>query len=116
MSAPVKLSIDNFSSTLKSPQSEQGIVVVYFSASWCQPCRKMTPVFQQLADAFEKSGVVFAEVDAAQAPTIMQIYGIRSVPAVALFQHAQLLKLIAGEVSLDTLQKHLRHVIASSAV
>ncbi|MEZ2759422.1 thioredoxin family protein [Providencia vermicola] len=94
------LDSESFSRTLYNPQEQDSpVVVVYFSASWCIPCKKMKPVFEQLANHFKKSAVKFGMVDIAQSPILAPKYGIKSVPTIAIFKESRLIKVIAGEVS-----------------
>ncbi|WP_275075390.1 thioredoxin family protein [Providencia rettgeri] len=100
MSNILLLDSENFSRILYNPQEQDSpIVVVYFSASWCIPCKNMKPVFEQLASHFEKSSVKFAMVDIAQSPILAPKYGIKSVPTIAVFKESRLIKVMAGELS-----------------
>ena len=101
MPAITALNIDNFSRTLNAPDNEAGVAVIYFSASWCQPCQSMTPVFEKIAAQTDLAAVVFGTVDMAESPTIAQTYGIKSVPSIAIFRHAQLATVIAGDMPFD---------------
>ncbi|EOV8089456.1 thioredoxin family protein [Providencia rettgeri] len=95
----LSLDSDNFSSTLYPlEQDEQQTVVVYFSASWCLPCKNMKPIFIKLSECFQGSNIIFGIVDIAQSPTLAPRYGIKSVPTIAVFQDTRLIDIIAGEV------------------
>ena len=98
----LSLDSDNFSSTLYPPEQEDHqTVVVYFSASWCLPCKNMHPVFTKLSEYFQQSNIVFGLVDIAQSPTLAPQYSIKSVPTIAVFQDTRLIDIIAGEVSFN---------------
>ncbi|MEW9897636.1 thioredoxin family protein [Chitinivorax sp. PXF-14] len=109
------LNIDNFSRTLNAPDSEAGVAVIYFSASWCQPCQSMKPVFEKIAAQIGEAGVVSGTVDMAESPTIAQTYGIKSVPSIAIFRHAQLAKVIAGDMSFDKAMAQVQQALAYGA-
>ncbi|MDM7852232.1 thioredoxin family protein [Pseudochrobactrum kiredjianiae] len=108
MSRIIRLNINNFSRAIQNPQSADGLGVIYFSATWCQPCKNMMPVFQQLVQEMHQTDILFGEVDVAEAPTIVQSYGLRSVPSIAVFKYGQLIKIIAGEMSLNKLRAQLQ--------
>ena len=60
-------------------------VVVDFFADWCGPCKMMSPVLQQLADAHNgklKVGKFDVDSDTAFAGN----YGISSIPCLILFK------------------------------
>lgn len=82
----------------------KGSSVVMFSASWCKPCKEMRPVFLEL-EAKLHSIASFGKIDIAVSPTIAQMYGIRSVPSLAVFNEGRLLKVFAGSKSVSALKK-----------
>ena len=110
MPAVPLISSDNFSRLLSNPMQPSGQwALIYFSASWCQPCKTMQPIYLQLADYFSDNGsrfggrINFGIVDIAQSPTIAPQYGIKSVPSIALFLDSRLVDLMAGEYRLSPL-------------
>ncbi|WP_407729169.1 thioredoxin family protein [Pseudomonas helleri] len=82
----------------------KGSSVVMFSASWCKPCKEMRPVFLELEGKLH-SIASFGRIDIAVSPTIAQMYGIRSVPSLAVFNEGRLLKVFAGSKSVSALKK-----------
>lgn len=82
----------------------KGSSVVMFSASWCKPCKEMRPVFIELEGKLH-SIASFGKIDIAVSPTIAQMYGIRSVPSLAVFHEGRLLKVFAGSKSVSALKK-----------
>lgn len=60
--------------------------VLYFSASWCIPCRQMKPIVEQLeAD----TGVSFRKIDVDTDYETSEKYKIRSVPVFVLIEEDQ---------------------------
>lgn len=82
----------------------KGSSVVMFSASWCKPCKEMKPIFLELEGKLH-SLAVFGKIDIAVSPTIAPMYGIRSVPSLAVFHEGRLLKVFAGSRSVSALKK-----------
>lgn len=82
----------------------KGSSVVMFSASWCKPCKEMKPIFLELEGKLH-SLAVFGKIDIAVSPTIAPMYGIRSVPSLAVFHEGRLLKIFAGSKSVSSLKK-----------
>ena len=104
------LTIDNFGPALRGGS---GRAVIYFSASWCQPCHDMEPVFAELARQMINLDIAFGAVDMAQSPTIAQTYGIRSVPSIAVFWQGKLMDVIAGQAPLDDVMDRVQRALSS---
>lgn len=39
------------------------VVVIYYYADWCMPCKKFAPEFNELAQKWSRSGVAFVKED-----------------------------------------------------
>ena len=64
------------------------IKVKRFTASWCQPCRQLAPLFDQLQS--EYPNVMFETIDVDTSPDPVQKYLITSVPTVIIEKNGQL--------------------------
>lgn len=53
--------------------------VIDFFATWCAPCKAMSPVFDELADDYAGK-VDFYKVDVDEQRRLPALFGIRSVP------------------------------------
>ena len=98
-----QLNDENFQATVGS----SGLpVLVDFSASWCGPCKILTPIIDKLAsDVSDKALVVKVDVD--EAPETASQFKIRSVPTVILFKDGQPVTQVTGLVTRDRLLKML---------
>ncbi len=64
-------------------------VVVDFWATWCRPCKVLSPILERLA--IEGNGTFrLARVDVDQNPNLATKYGIRTIPTVKAFSQAQI--------------------------
>ncbi|MBX3048729.1 MAG: thioredoxin [Anaerolineales bacterium] len=70
-------------------------VLLEFGAEWCQPCRVLEPLLEQLAEDWE-GHFTFAKLDVDQATEITARYGVLSVPTTILFKDGQEVERIVG--------------------
>ncbi|MCG6136882.1 MAG: thioredoxin [Nostoc sp. LLA-1] len=75
--------------------SEEKVVVVDFTATWCGPCRLVSPLMDQLAEEY-KDRVQVVKVDIDENKPIFKKFGLRSIPAVLIFQNGELVETIVG--------------------
>ena len=88
---------DNIEETIKV-----GTVVIQFSASWCGPCRQLTPIMEQLSTDFNNKAV-FGKVDIDNDQELATKYGIRSVPTTIIFKDGKVVDTITGVEAATTL-------------
>lgn len=70
--------------------SADRLVLVDFFATWCQPCKMMHPVLEQVKEALgDKVRVIKVDVDKHE-QTAAQ-YGIQGVPTLMLFRKGEIL-------------------------
>lgn len=70
--------------------SADRLVLVDFFATWCQPCKMMHPVLEQVKEALgDKVRVIKVDVDK-HGQTAAQ-YGIQGVPTLMLFRKSEIL-------------------------
>ncbi len=85
-------------------------VVVDYTATWCGPCRVISPLIDQLAEEYEGRAKVF-KMDLDQNKDNAKKYGIRSIPAVLIFKGGEVVEHLVGKASYETfkeaLEKHL---------
>jgi len=89
-------------------------VLLDFTATWCGPCRALTPILEGLAK--ERAGELrVASVDGDEAVGIAGRFGVRSYPTMLLFWRGQV---VARHVGLTTRARILEMVdraLASAA-
>ena len=65
---------------------KEEISVIQFSASWCSPCKELTPVLEKLSKNFEgKATFYYADVEEGGLNKGSEL-GIRGVPSTILFK------------------------------
>ena len=71
------------------------LVVVDFWASWCGPCKMLSPVMEELSkELLGKAD--FAKVNVDENPVLSQKYKIASIPTVLLFKNGEAVDTLVG--------------------
>lgn len=79
-------------------------VLVDFSATWCGPCQRQTPIVEKFAS--EQDGVIkVVKVDIDEAPVVAAKLGVKSIPSLMLFSNGSRLETKVGLTSLSDLNK-----------
>lgn len=80
---------ENFDSEIKD-----GVVIVDFYASWCGPCKMLSPVLEEIANERGENKVIKVDVDKHE--ELARRYGIMSVPQIFIFKAGILKKQLVG--------------------
>lgn len=85
--------LDNFAGIIGSGEP----VMVDFWASWCGPCRMISPYVDEIAEEYDgKATVVKCNVDDCE--DIAAEYGIRNIPTLLFFKGGQVVDRLVGAV------------------
>lgn len=76
-------------------------VLVDFTATWCGPCRALSPIVDQIAEELEGK-VKVGKLDVDDSPGTAGKYGVRGVPTLMVFRGGER---AAQHVGLTTKQK-----------
>lgn len=70
-------------------------VVVDFWAPWCHPCKKISPILDELGEVYD-TRVRVVTVNTDENPIVARRYGVTSVPTVAVFDGGEQMLTITG--------------------
>jgi thioredoxin 1 len=76
----------------------EGANVLYFTASWCGPCKQLGPQMDALEGEFKAEDVNFFKVPADDDATkdLLATYGVRSLPTLVLLKDGKEAKRMVG--------------------
>ena len=70
-------------------------VLVDFWATWCGPCRSISPVVEELAKEFS-GRVKVTKLNVDERPATPTQYGVRGIPTLILFKGGKILDQLVG--------------------
>lgn len=81
----MKITTENFE---KEVLNSEVPVLVDFFATWCGPCKMMSPVVEELAKEMEGKAKVY-KVDTDEEQSLAIKYGIMSIPTFIVFKNGE---------------------------
>ena len=87
----VTLTSENFQTEVLD---DPGLILIDFWAEWCQPCRMLAPAFEELNR--EEPQVKFCRVNVDEQGELAQMFGIESIPTLAVVQDRHTLTGMVG--------------------
>jgi thioredoxin 1 len=81
----------------------EGVVLVDFWADWCPPCRKLSPLVDELAQEYA-GRVKVGKLDVDGSPDVASRYGITSIPSLLVFRDGQLVAQRVGAAPREELR------------
>ncbi len=78
-------------------------VLIDFWASWCGPCRMLSPIVDDIAA--ERSDIKVCKINVDDEPTLAGRFGIMSIPTLIVMQHGQLKNKSVGVVPKESILK-----------
>lgn len=94
---------DQFNEEIKN-----GLVLLDFYASWCGPCRMLTPVLEELEETNKQIKILKIDVDEEANVELVRKFNIQSIPALFLIKEGKVTKSSLGYITLDQLNLFIK--------
>ena len=93
---------DNFDAEIVRAEKP---VLVDFWASWCGPCRMISPIIDQISE--ERNDIFVGKINVDEQPELASRFGVMSIPTIVLFKDGQVAKKTVGAVPKETILEML---------
>ncbi len=108
MANVVQINEKNFSSEVQSASIP---VLLDFGAEWCQPCKKLAPVIESLAQRYVgKLKVGYVDVGVAQ--ELAAQFRVMNVPTLLFFKSGKVVRQVVGARSSEDLDDMIQEVLS----
>lgn len=107
MSNVIEVTDENFEQEVCN---EEKVTLVDFWATWCGPCRKLSPLLDDLSVEFEGKAK-FVKIKADENLQTAQKYSISGVPCLLVFKNGEpverMVNIVPKSVIISNINKHL---------
>jgi thioredoxin 1 len=81
--------------------------IYYFTADWCQPCKKTRPIVEELNRDQVTAGFQIIDVD--YASDLVKMFSVQSVPTFILFNNGVEIKRVIGSQTKEQLEELINY-------
>ena len=85
---------------------KEGKVVVDLFATWCGPCKMLSPILDEISE--EISTTDFYKIDVDENEDIAREYNVMSIPTILIFENGKLINKIVGLRSREDLVEQFK--------
>ena len=89
--AVITITKENFAQEVL--QSEKPVLLDFW-ASWCGPCRMLSPIVDEVAE--ERADVKVGKVNVDEQPELAGEFGVMSIPTLLVFEQGKLVRQAVG--------------------
>ena len=85
-------------------------LVVDFWATWCGPCRMVSPIISKLAEKYDGK-IVVGKCDVEENEELATAFGIRNIPTILFFKGGEIVEKIVGAQSESKLDEKFQSLL-----
>ncbi len=89
--------------------AENKTILVDFFATWCGPCKMLSPVLEEVSPEFDD--VEFVKVDVDECPELAQRYGVAVIPTLFVIKGGEKVATTKGYMDADALRAFVSNAL-----
>lgn len=94
----------NFYENIQEP------TIVDFYASWCNPCKAIKPVVEEIEEQYKgKVNVLYIDID--EYTSLAQEMGVTSIPSLLFFNKGELIDGLQGVVNKEEIEEKIKIIM-----
>jgi thioredoxin 1 len=86
----------NITDATFAEETDKGLVLIDFWATWCGPCRMQAPILDQLAESYDEDEFKIVKMDVDENPETPASFGVMSIPTLILKKDGQVVDKAIG--------------------
>ena len=106
-------SVDAWNDILQKGNESKKLIVVDFTASWCGPCRFISPFLAELAKKY--TNAIFVKVDVDELKSVAQDWAIEAMPTFVFVKEGTILGKVVGAKKEELQQTIEKHAVTPNA-
>lgn len=87
------ITTDNFREAVIDASKDKPVLIDFW-ASWCGPCRMLSPVVDQIAE--EQDNVIVGKVNVDEQPELAAAFDVQSIPTLVLIKNGEVADVSVG--------------------
>jgi len=91
-------------------KTDKGVLLDFY-ASWCGPCKVMSPIIDELAEEY-KDRALIVKVDSEKNPNLSTHFKVKSIPTLIFIKNQKVIEVINGLVPKPNLKEMVDDLIA----
>ena len=96
--------------SFESLKNGQQPLVVDFWATWCGPCRMISPIISELAKEYDGK-ITVGKCDVEENEDLAADFGIRNIPTIIFMKEGEIVDKVVGAVAKGTLEEKFKALL-----